>query len=63
MIIKLDNETLINMDKVTTIFVSKTDEDEYTLTVAFEVGNQLSLYYDTEKEALNDLNKVYQNFI
>ncbi len=62
MIVKLGDETLINMDKVTTIFVSEEDH-EYALTVAFEIGNQLTLYYDTEKEALNDLNKVYQHFI
>ena len=58
MIIKLDNETLINMDKVTTIFTSE-EEDCYSLTVAFEVGNQLSLYYDTEEEALKALNDIY----
>ena len=62
MIVKLGDETLINMDKVTAIFVSEEDH-EYVLTVAFEIGNQLTLYYDTEKEALNDLNKVYQHFI
>lgn len=62
MIIKIGDETLVNMDKVTTIFVSE-DDNEYVLTVVFERGQQFSLYYDTEKEALDDLNKVYQNFI
>ena len=59
MIVKLDNDTLINMDNVNTIIVRENETCEYELVVRFERGDELSLFYSKEKEALKALNEIY----
>lgn len=57
MIVKLD-DAIINMDKVIAITLEYIDE-EYALNVQFERGQGLTLYYNTKKEALNELDRIY----
>lgn len=59
MIAKLDNDTLINMDHVNAIIVRENETNEYELIVRFERGDELSLFYSKEKEALKALNEIY----
>lgn len=59
MIVKLDNDTLINMDHVNTIIVREDESCEYALVIRFEMGDELSLFYSKEKEALKALNEIY----
>lgn len=59
MIVKLDNDTLINMDHVNTIIVKENETCEYVLVIRFERGDELSLFYSKEKEALKALNEIY----
>ena len=61
MFIKID-ENLINTDKVAAIVADEID-GEFVLIVQFEYGSELTIFYDTEKEAVNELNKIYQHFI
>lgn len=59
MIAKLDNDTLINMDHVNAIIVRENETCEYELIIRFERGDELSLFYSKEKEALKVLNEIY----
>ena len=59
MIVKLDDDTLINMDHVNAIMVRENETCEYELVVRFEMGDELSLFYSKEKEALEALNEIY----
>ena len=59
MIVKWDDDTLINMDHVNAIMVRENETCEYELVVRFEMGDELSLFYSKEKEALEALNEIY----
>ena len=58
MIVKLDDDVLINMDHVNTIMIRENETCEYELVVRFERGDEFSLFYSKEKEALEALNEL-----
>jgi len=60
MIVKLDDDTLINMDHVNTVIIRENETCEYELVVRFERGDELLLFYSKEKEALKALNEIYR---
>lgn len=59
MIVKVDNDILINMDHVNTIMIRENETCEYELVVRFERGDEFSLFFSKEKEALKALNEIY----